>query len=283
MRLGVLAVASIIIAPCASAQDAASDWDLHGDARTRTTLAYTEFSNGLALGFRCMDGDFSAVVSGLPADQAERRMLRMKFGDNDTDDTYWTTTTEPSVAVADMPAPLARMFRRGGSLRLTVPRGAASGQDITYAVDLPQSSVAIDETLTRCGKPLTDPRDNELNALSDGGLPMNLNWETRPRLNFPRTDYARGYAVVSCIADQSGRARDCVVESEHPHDGRFGRATLDGMSSARLTNLAQPGSPLRPARFVFRARFAVEGYQTEDERRATNDDRRYVSTRRTSR
>ncbi|MBJ7446729.1 MAG: hypothetical protein JHC81_04270 [Brevundimonas sp.] len=246
-------------------------------------MAYTEFSNGLALGFRCMDGDFSAVVSGLPASQTERRTLRVKFGDDDTDDTFWTTTTEPSVAVADMPAPLARMFRRGGSLRLTVPRANSAGQDVTYAVDLPQSSVAIDETLTRCGKPLTDPRDVELNALADGGLPMNLNWETRPRLDFPRTDYARGFAVVSCIADQSGRARDCVVESEHPHDGRFGRATLDGMNNARLTNLAQPGAPLRPSRFVFRAIFTVDGYQTDEERRATSDDRRYVPTRRTSR
>ena len=258
MRRAVLLMASVAFAPSASAQDAARDWDLHGDASTRTTMAYTEFSNGLGLGFRCRNGDFSAVVSGLPASPTERRTLRLKFGDEDAYETGWNSTTEPTVAVADMPAPLARTFRKGGSLRLTVPGAAANGRDITYVVDLPSSSSAIDETLTRCEKPLTDPRDAELDALPDNGLPSGLSWQTRPRIRYPETRYARGHVVLSCIADQSGRARDCVIESEHPHDGRFGRATLDAMDGARLSNSAQPGAPLRPVRFVFRAHFTMD-------------------------
>lgn len=258
MRLAVLLITSVAVASSASAQEAAQDWDLHGDASTRTSMAYTQFTNGLGLGFRCRNGDFSAVVSGLPASQAERRMLRLKFGEDDAYETGWTTTTEPTVAVADMPAPLARTFRKGGSLRLTVPGAAAGGLDVTYVVDLPTSASAIDETLTRCGKPLTDPRDAELDALPDNGLPTGLSWQTRPRIRYPQTRYARGHAVVSCIADQSGRARDCVIESEHPHDGRLGRATLDAMGGARLTHSTQFGAEIRPRRFVFRTNFTVE-------------------------
>lgn len=267
MRRAVLLIASVAVAPSASAQDAARDWDLHGDASTRTTLAYTEFSNGLGLGFRCRDGDFSAVVSGLPANESQRRMLRLKFGDDDPYETRWTSTTVNSVAVADRPAPLARGFRKGGSLRITVPGAAEDGRDLTYAVDLPPSGGAIDEVLTRCSKPLVDPLDAELDALPDDGLPRDITWQTAPRPRFPRTTYARGFAVVTCIADPSGRARNCVVESEHPHDGRFGRATLDAMENARLVDRAQAGAPLRPARISFRAEFRVDGFETDQELR----------------
>lgn len=267
MRRTVLLMALLAVAPSASAQDAAGDWDLHGDAGTRTTLAYTEFSNGLGLGFRCRDGDFSAVVSGLPADDSQRRTLRLKFGDNDPYETRWTSTTVNSVAVADRPAPLARGFRKGGPLRITVPGGAEGGRDLTYVVDLPPSGGAIDEVLTRCSRPLVDPLDAELDALPDDGLPRDITWQTAPRPRFPQTNYARGFAVVTCIADPSGRARDCVVESEHPHDGRFGRATLDAMGDARLVDRAQAGAPLRPARISFRADFRVAGFETDQERR----------------
>lgn len=273
MRRGISALILLALATPAAAQEVASDWDIHRDERTQTTMAYSQFSNGLGLGFRCLDGTFAAVASGLPASDDERRTIRLKFADDDAYETHWSSTTENTVAVADMPAPLARGFRKGGSLRMTLPGAAEGGRDLTYAVELPPSIGAIDETLTRCGKPLTDFRDAELDALPDDGLPRDITWQTRPRPQFPRTEYARGSAVVTCIADPSGRARDCVVESEHPHDGRFGRATLDAMANARLVDRAQPGAPLRPALISFRAGFRIEGFETDQERQERREAR----------
>lgn len=273
MRIAVLVVALLVIAPFVSAQEAARDWDLHGDARTRTTMAYTEFSNGLGLGFRCQDGNFSAVVAGLPPSNDERRTIRLKFADNDGYETHWTSTTVDTVAIADRPAPLARGFRKGGALRMTLPGAAEGGRDLTYAVELPASVTAIDEVLTRCERPLTDQRDIDLDALPYDGLPRDIIWQTAPRPRFPINNYARGFAVVTCLADANGRARDCVVESEHPYDGRFGRATIEAMGQARLVDRTQPDAPMRPAMISFRANFVIQGFETDQERQQRREAR----------
>lgn len=234
---GLLAAAS----PSAAQEPAAGDWDLHRD--DEGVLAFTTYDSGLAIAFRCRDQAFAAVAAGLPPSREARRRLVLRFKDEEPYPSMWTSTTDNTVAVADYPAPLARQLRQGGTLRLTVPRGAGDGRDLTHVVELPPSNAAIDATLTECGRPLVDPRDALLEAVEGEGLSGGATWARQPRIRFPDTRYAAGSAVLSCLAWEDGRLTDCVVESEHPQDGGFGEAALRGVRRARadLPEDAGPG------------------------------------------
>jgi hypothetical protein len=254
----------------ALAQDASADWDLAHDQRNKLLVAYTRFDNGLGIGARCADGGFEAVISGLPpAGRASSRPLRIAFGDDELSDSQWWVATNDTVAVSELPAPFARELRAGGRLRILVPNGAPDGRNLLYDLTLPASSSSIDQTLTACGRPLVDPRDAELEALEEDGVPRNLAWAVRPRPEFPSTRYARGFAVATCVSNPDGSLRDCTLESEHPRDGRFGQAALAAVRRARLQNLADPGAPLPVTHVLYRTHFVMDGYQTrEDEERS---------------
>lgn len=240
--------------PAPRPETPSGDWDLHRDERTRSFMAYTVFSNGLGIAFRCLDGSLGAVVSGLPPAREERQTLRLQFREDEAYDSGWTTTTDPTVAVGDYPAPLAREFRQGGELRLTVPRGAADGRNLQFAVELPPSSAAIDAVLTACERPLVDPRDAELDAIAENGLPYGLTWARPPRPSYPSMSrYAAGFVVTSCITNPDGSLRDCQVEMQHPQDSAFGEATLRAIRRARVQNLETPGAPLPTVRVAFRS------------------------------
>lgn len=250
---GALLLAGAVAASSATAQEpAGGDWDLHRDRDG--VLAYTTYDSGLAIAFRCRQGAFAAVAAGLPSSREARRSLVLRFEDDDEPQpSMWTTTTNDTVAVADYPAPLARKFRRGGPLRLTIPGGASDGRDLTHVVELPPSNVAIDTALSECGRPLVDPRDALLEAVEGEGLSGGATWARAPRVDFPSTRYAAGFVVLSCLAWMDGRLTDCIVESEHPHDGRFGEAALRG---ARRARVALPeGSPPGPFRVGFYVNF----------------------------
>jgi len=239
------------------AQDASEDWDLVRDPAKRSILAFTTFDVGLSVAFRCNNGSLNTVIAGLPASSEERRTLQLQFRDRPAYDSGWTTTTNRTVVVGDYPAMLARDFREGGALKLTVPGGAPDGRNLRFEVELPSSNGAIDEVLTSCGRPLVDPRDASREALTDTGLPTGLAWARAPRPIFPATNYAQGFVVSSCLTTPDGRLEDCVVEMEHPHDGGFGEAALRATRSARLRNLDQTDQPL-PVRLVsFRTRFLM--------------------------
>ncbi len=229
--------------------DPARDWDLHRDPESGSLMAVTTWDTGFGLAFRCRQGSFAAVAAGLPPERGQRRRLMIRFRDERPYASMWTPTTDRSVAVADYPAMLAREFRQGGSLRITVPDGAADGRDLTYAVELPASNTAIDTVLTECGKPLVDPRDAELEAVEGGGLSGGATWARAPRVRFPNTNYASGFAVVTCLARPEGRLTDCLLESEHPQDGRFGEAALRGARAARVA--FPDGPPPGPIRVGF--------------------------------
>ena len=256
MNRPIAALLACAIAMPALAQDAAGDWDLHRDPRKKMVLAYTAFDVGLSVAFRCIDGSFNAVVAGLPPAAGDRRMLRLGFRDNEAYESMWTATTDASVVVGDFPAPLAREFRQGGTLRVTVPGGAADGRNLRYDVELPASNGAIDETLMACGRALVDPRDSELRAIGETGLPAGLTWSRAPRPRFPEGGrYASGFVVLTCINNADGSLRDCLVEMEHPHDSRFGRATLDAVGRARIQLTDQPDAPVPVRRVSFRTRY----------------------------
>lgn len=233
------------------------DWDLVVDPSKKLTVAYSEFDSGLAVLFRCMDGSFAAMISGLPANLQERRTLKMQFGEEEAHDTSWTTTTDATVVVGDYPAPLARDFRQGGSLRVTIPRGAPDGRNLQHVVELPPSHSAIDEVLTTCSKPLTDPRDAELEAIGEESMTGGMTWARRPDPTYPRRGYRYrgGQAVTSCLTSSDGTLRDCRTEMEHPEDAGFGAAALDAVRRARVRSTETPDQPIPVRTIGFLTRF----------------------------
>lgn len=249
MKRPLVTLLACAVALPALAQDASRDWDVVRDPEKKSVLAFTTFDVGLTVAFRCVNGSLNTVIAGLPASLKDRRTLQLGFQDRPAYDSVWTATTDQSVVVGDFPAMLARDFREGGSLKLTVPGGAADGRNLRFEVELPASNGAIDEVLTSCGRPLVDPRDEIMEAIPDTGLPVGLDWARQPRPSFPATYYANGFVVTTCLTAPDGSLRDCAVEMEHPHDSGFGRATLRSMRNARLRNTAQPGQPV-PAQLV---------------------------------
>lgn len=251
------ALASALPAPTpALAQDVAADWDVMRDPEKKLTIAHTVFDNGLGIGARCLNGSFQVLVSGLPPESDATRKLRIAFGEGDFDEQQWNVAENPAVAISDTPSPLARDMREGGKMQIIVPGGAEGGRNLRYVLDLPASSAAIDETLRACDRPLVDPRDAELDALGDDGLPMNIKWARQPQPAYPEgRTYTRGFATVTCLTQPDGHVRDCVVETEHPIDGGFGRAAIDATRRARLQN--KDGGEVPLGMIQFRTNFMM--------------------------
>lgn len=270
MKRALATIAICAVAVPVLAQDGNADWAMVRDARKKLTVAYTRFDNGLGIATRCLDGSYQALITGLPpAGPHETRTLRVAYGDEDMHDQRWSVAIDDTVAVSDLPAPFARRLREGGRLRVLVPGAAEGGRNLVYDLTLPVSRASIDETLTVCDRPLTDPRDAELAALPEGGLPAELTWAEQPRPDFPQPiRFARGYAVVMCLANPDGSLRDCSVEAEHPQEAGFGDAALRASRRARVANVEDSAAPVAPARILYRNQFIVNGYQTrEDEER----------------
>lgn len=273
MKRAFIALLACAAALPALAQDAPRDWDLHRNTRTEAVMAFSVFDNGLGIAVRCIDGAYEALLSGLPAaGEQETRTLGVAFGDDEISMQRWSVAMNDTVAVGERPAPFARKLREGGRLQILVPGGGGEGRNLRYDLTLPDSSTSIDETLNACERPLVDPRDVELDALPDDGLPRSLLWVRAPRADYPSdARYGRGFAVVSCLVNPDGTLRDCAVESEHPHDGGFGASTLRAVRRARVQDTDNPDAPMAPAMVSFRARFMMEGYETREDRRALRE------------
>lgn len=273
-RLTVLPIVAIASSAVAQDQAAQEDWRLHRDDRQRVVAAFLPTTAGLSILVRCQRGALTAFVAGLPEDKSETRTIGLAMGDDDIHDATWTSGSDGTSAFSDLPAPFARSLREGGQVQLRVPNAATGGRSVRYVLDLPPSTAAIDQTLTACDRPLVDPRDAELDAVGENGLPTEITWERPPRPTFPNSRYARGFAVLSCIANEEGRARDCVIETEHPHDGGFGEASIDSMKTARLSNRLNPDAPIPPSRFTFRTLYTMSGYETDEDRQRVRESNR---------
>lgn len=258
MKTLLVLAASLAVALPALAQEAEGDWDVARDAEKSMVIAYTVFDNGLGVGARCSGGNYQVLISGLPATTGASRSLRVAFRDDELSDQRWSVGDDATVAISEYPSSLARSLREGGRMQIVVPSSDKSGKTLRYVIDLPSSGAAIDETLTACGRPLVDPRDAELAALDDKGLPANLNWGREPQITYPEQQtYRRGFAVLTCLTRPDGYLRDCAVETENPPGGGFGAAALNGMKRARVINLE--GGPV-PLQFIaFRANFDIDG------------------------
>ncbi len=220
-----------------------SDWEIARDPKTKTTLALVTTTTGLAIAVRCMNGSLDAVIGGLPElNRSQRtRTLNITFRDEHEKDSRWNVTTSRTTAIADYPAAFARNIREGGRVQIGIPDGAGPGRTLKHDLTLPGSTTAIDEILTACEKPLVDPRDQVLPEIEEGGLPRGVVWERVPRPSYPSTNYARGYAVITCVVNPDGGLDDCRIESEQPADGRFGRAAQIGVQAGRVRS---PGEVL---------------------------------------
>ncbi|MGZ9099059.1 MAG: energy transducer TonB family protein [Brevundimonas sp.] len=283
MNHALIALLAWAAALPAQAQDATQDWDLHRNTRTDAVMAFSVFDNGLGVAVRCVDGAYEALLSGLPAapEDAETRTLGVAFGDDDMAMQRWGVATNDTVAVGERPAPFARKLRQGGRMQILVPGGGDGGRNLRYDLTLPASSTSIDETLNACERPLVDPRDAEMDALPEGGLPSSLVWVRTPQPDYPSTvRYGRGFAVVSCLVNPDGTLRDCGVDSEHPHDGGFGASTLRGIRRARVQDAGNPDTPLAPVMVSFRARFMLDGYETREDRQAYREQQAVARRRR---
>ncbi|MGH7027326.1 hypothetical protein [Brevundimonas sp.] len=262
MKTALVLATSLAIAPPALAQDAADDWALTVKPEDRLTLAHTEFDNGLLLAARCQADTFQVLIGGLPEAPAARdlmsarRVLGVGFGDKPVSDEGFMIGDNRHVAFAELPAPLARSMREGGRMQVVVAGGAENGGNLRYVVDLPPSNAAIDQTLSACGRPLVDPRDEELKALGDDGLPVDIAWRRMPETDYPEgRTFTAGFAVATCLARPDGRVSDCVVETEFPANGGFGAAVLKAAQSGRLEN--RDGGPVPLTRIVYRTNFRM--------------------------
>lgn len=259
-KIVIAAGLGLFLALPALAQDAGGDWDTYTDPERALTAASLTFDSGVSIGLRCGAGRYDALLAGLPpaAEGAESRDLSIQFREKEASTQRWTVTTNPQVSVSDLPARFARSLRGGGRMQVRVMGAGPGGANLRYVFDLPASSGAIDRTLEACDKPLTDPRDAEIDALDPDGLPGGVTWAERPRPTYPLgPTYTRGFAVISCLTRSDGRLRDCAVESQHPLDGGFGEAALRATQRGRVRMPDHPDGPL-PTRFViFRAIFRM--------------------------
>lgn len=257
-----LALTAALTSGSAFAQDTApigEDWDLHKDEAKKTTIAYVTTTAGLSIATRCVNGGFSALLAGLPETprRNKTRPLGLTFRDEEVSEWRWNVTTDRTAVVADFPAPFARELRQGGRLQIVVPNGGGDGRNLRYDLELPASGSAIDETLTACGRPLVDPRDQELDAIAEDGLQVGMRWDRQTRPRYPsRSRYSEGFAVTTCVAQPDGRLRDCIIETEHPGDGLFGEAVLN---AARNATVAYDGDqPTAPRMMAFRVNFIMQ-------------------------
>jgi hypothetical protein len=266
MKAVALPLMAALAAGPALAQDPGDDWDILRDGRNRQVMAYLQFSNGLGITVRCLDGSLDAVIGGLPPPINPQpsnigisyRALYMTFRDEREYGGRWVIATNDTMAVGLFPAPFARRLREGGALQIRVPDGAGDGRSLSYRIDLPPSAHNIDEVLTTCDRPLTDPRDEVLGLDENPILPASITWERPPRPSFPtNSKYASGFVVVSCNTRADGGLEDCIAESQHPADSKFGREALTAARRARLQVIGDADAPVPVRRVVFTVTFRM--------------------------
>lgn len=262
MRIVLLAGLIAALAQPAMARQA-QDWDVVRDPAKQTTLVFTVFDVNLSIAVRCVGDSYQALIAGLPPTEAASRPIGVAFGDDAIDEQTWNVAEDSRIALSGLPARFARRLRKGGALKLRVPGGAEDGRNLVYALDLPASGSAIEESLAACDRPLVDPRDEITAAVDGASLPSGFSWARQPEGEYPDSRYASGFAVLSCMNDPVGRLRDCVIETEHPQDGGFGPAALRSLRRARVQATDIPDGPLPPRLIVFRTNFRLEdGFST---------------------
>lgn len=162
------------------------DWILTRVEDRKATVATIDFTPGLDLVARCVDGVYDLFILDLPEAprDALTRELSVSIGEGgDVRTTVWTVGDDRTTAFSRIPAMVARQLANGGKLQIVVP---ASGDQrrTRYVLDLDPSSSALEETLAACGRPLVDPRRQEVEGNGQDGLPPGAAWARAPRPHF---------------------------------------------------------------------------------------------------
>lgn len=241
-RFFASALLAVLAAPAVAQEPVQdpTDWTLTRVDERKATVAAIDFTTGLGLVARCMDGVYDLIILGLPEAPRETttRELGVSVGeDGDLRTTLWSVGETRSTAFSRVPAMVARQLAEGGKLQIVIP--AAEDQPRTrYVMDMDPSSTALEQTLTDCGRPLEDPRDREVEGNGQDGLPGGINWVRPPRPRFPMPVDGRsptlGYVVMSCATQTDGRLTACVAESEQPAGYHLGESVRDSLDRARV-------------------------------------------------
>ena len=242
----IFAFAALAAGAPVMAQESApqsEDWTLTSVPERKAVLATIDFTSGLAIATRCVDGAYDVLISGLP--EAPRRDMSRELGiqAGDQEEPYtsvWTVGTQRNTAFSRIPAVVARDLAKGGKLQVIVP-STSGGPRTRYVMDLDPSSTAIEQTLTACGRPMVDPREaraKEIDGNGQDGLPDTVQWQTMPRPVFPASVNGRspleGYVVLSCVLTDAGQMTECQTESEQPAGYNLWRSVERSLPRARL-------------------------------------------------
>lgn len=255
----ILAATGALAAPLSAQAQSDDDWDISRDPDEDRVTASVIYSNGVGIATRCTDGSFEVLLAGLPPATGDdfTRVLTIAIGEEPAYPQTWTRGANSTVAFSQMPARFAGTLRTGGLMQITAEAtGDQPGERV--ALEIPQSSTAVDETLTTCGRPLVDPRDAQLTWIVTN-QPAPLEWARPPRPDFPDRAISggllRGVAVVSCLSQLDGRTRDCEVESEHPAGFDLGREARVAAGRARLQTT--DGSPVPVTLVIFSVHYRM--------------------------
>lgn len=250
MLLSTLAAVVLMQEP--APQAVSQDWALIEAPDRNAVLAVTSFDSGIILSARCVNGIYDVTINGLPRSRTVSRELRVSIGNQAMETETWTVGDDPTAAFSRLPAFLARRLAKGGQLQIGVP-GAGGRPGTRYVMDLPPSPTVLQQTLTACGRPLVDPRDQDMDPNAPDGLSGGVTWGVMPRVPLPDSvngRYVENASVsVSCVVTSEGRLRDCVIESEHPPGYRFGAAVSRALRGGRV-RLTEDGGPPLEGRLV---------------------------------
>ena len=238
-----LALAAATPALAQEAEPQSEDWALVSLPERKAIAATIDFTSGLAVAARCVDGVYDVLITGLPEapGRTMSRELGIQAGDqSEPHMSVWTVGTQRGTAFSRIPVLVARDLAEGGKLQIIVP-STSGGPRTRYVMDLDPSSTAIEQTLTACGRTMVDPRQTragEIYGNGQDGLPDVVRWQTMPRPEFPAPVNDRspleGYVVLSCVAAADGRLSECQTESEQPAGYNLGRAVQRSLPRAKL-------------------------------------------------
>lgn len=255
-RLAAPAAILLLVSGTGSAAQvpAGDDWDLGVDPAQKLTMAAVTFDRfGVAV--RCMDGSLSVVMSGLPEDSGQRRLLYSMAGRPEVE-TLWVSGSRSTSAFALWPRSFARTMSEGGRLSVAAVDGQTTRR---YVVDLPPSPTAIATVFQACGHDLVPARRDDAPSGEDFA---GLRWAKGPDISFPhhRTNHEQGLAAIQCFVRETGRLQDCTVESEFPEGSGFGRAaTLGAHRSARVEAMDGSTTGIAGRRVSFVTRYRMGG------------------------
>lgn len=268
----VVATAALLLSASAPAsgqardEAAGHDWVVKRTREPQSTIAIAAFNNGITLMGRCMHNSFSLILTGLPAapEPAISRHLILVVGEDVERPYVWNiAAADRGAALSRVPAILARRLLQGGRLQIIVPSDPGTPRT-RYVVDMPRSSTGLEEVLTQCGRPLVDPRDDEI--LGDGGpLTRGIEWDRIPQLQMPpaaaRGIHTSGFATLTCGIATGGRLSDCEIEDEFPAGAGFGLAARRAAATARVSlseHGRQTNHPFEGRRIVYTSRFSSQ-------------------------